>query len=147
MKSKCNSIFFVIFLVFSFLIFGCDLKTDALEYVNEEVSYADGESCVERYLFYEEDETYERYIAGKYFGQDVPGTYFGTLFESGVYKASATSSRVSFSPKKQYDFETQRLEFLGLQGQVPYSGTLTDKTLTIPWRVRGGTVSIIYKRK
>jgi len=140
---------------FSMLAAGCKVsdKNNAIEYCNEEVSYADGESCVERYLLYEEDGKYERYIAGMYFGKEVPGFYFGTLFETGTYliSSSLSSRTVTFSPKKQYSFETKKLEYLGLENQVPYSGALTDTALTITWRVRNGyiyaDVPIIYKRK
>ena len=143
--------------VFSLLTAGCaGNDKDAIEYVNEEVSYADGEVCVERYLLDEENGTYERYIAGMYFGNEVPGIYFGTLFETGMYALSEiegeTAQKIIFSPKKQYDFDTKRLEYLGLEGQVPYYGTLTDKTLTITWEVQlslfeKAAVPIIYTRK
>ena len=141
--------------IFSLLTLSCAATDteDAIEYYNEEVSYADGESCVERYLLYEDDGTYERYIAGMYFGNEVPGFYFGTLFETGTYAKdeSKAARNITFSPKKQYDFDTKRLEYVGLKGQVPYYGTLTESTLTITWNVRNGfryaEVSIIYKRK
>lgn len=144
----------------SLLAAGCDSSgtDDAIEYVNEEVSYADGDSCVERYLLYEEDGEYERYIAGTYYGKEVPGIYFGTLFETGTYTkdASKATQNVTFSPKKQYNFDTKQLENLGLKGQLPYYGTLTDTTLTITWEiwedyyiksVKLGEVPITYKRK
>ena len=70
---------FIVFLSFIFLISigGCvvtvSVKANGMEYRNDEVSYADGESCMERYLLYEETGTYERYMSGMYFGQEVPG--------------------------------------------------------------------------
>lgn len=146
------SVFFLILLI---TLSSCKLtfQNDALEYVNEEVSYASGESCVERYLFYEEDGKYERYIAGMYFGEKLPGYYFGTLFETGTYtRNDQLPNNITFYPKKQYDFDTKQLEYLGLEGQVPYSARLTDKTLTITWEVRTsyatkGEVAIVYERQ
>ncbi|MBR0497124.1 MAG: hypothetical protein IJJ71_13245 [Treponema sp.] len=142
-------------LLFPLLSPACKLTSsdDALEYVNKEVSYASGESCVERYLFYEEDGKYERYIAGMYFGEELPGYYFGTLFETGTYtRNDQLLNNITFYPKKQYDFDTKQLEYLGLEGQVPYSGRLTDKSLTITWKVwtsyaTKGEVDIVYERQ
>ena len=135
----------------------CNLSSeDFTEYVNEEVSYEDGESCVERYLLFEEDGKYERYIAGMYFGKELPGVYFGTLFETGTYALSSNEGdsfqKITFSPKKQYDFDKKRIDYLGLKGQIPYYGKLTDTTLTITWEVKlsyfeKGEVKIIYTKK
>ena len=145
---------------FSLLSAGCGEKTDddAIEYVNEDVAYLDGDSCVERYLLYEESGEYKRYIAGTYYGEELPGNDFGTLFETGTYTkdASKASQNVIFSPKKQYNFDTKQLENLGLKEQLPYNGTLTDSTLTITWEiwedyyirsVKLGEVPIVYKRR
>ena len=90
---------------------GCEGNTDAIEYRNDEVSYAYGETCVERYLFYEDKGIYERYIAGQYWGETLPGMYFGTLYETGDYELSGDgdTKTVTFRPKKQYDFEKKYL--------------------------------------
>ena len=156
---RFRGIFSAVLFSFAFLLLtSCDStdeKGESIEYVNKEVSYADGESCVERYLFYEESGEYERYIAGKYFGNDLPGIYFGTLFETGTYSKDKSKAvdNVTLSPKKQYDFDSKQLEYLGLTKQVPYLGTLTDETLTITWNVTNtwgflvGEVPIIYERK
>ena len=150
---------FIVFFAFIFLILigGCVVtvteRTNGIEYRNDEVSYADGESCMERYLIYEETGTYERYMSGMYFGREVPGLYYGTLFETGSYELTETDSTVNirFWPKKQYSFDTNELEYLGLENQVPYSGTLTETALTISWDVWIGLfekieIPIIYKR-
>ena len=156
MHTKTYFVSFTVLLVaflFPLLSTGCELtdNDDATEYVNEEVSYADGESCVERYLLYEEDGTYERYIAGMYFGNKMPGIYFGTLFETGAYTVDdiKAAKNIKFSPKKQYDFESKRLEYLGLEGQVPFYGTLTEKKLIIYWYVSNSfePIELEYKRK
>ena len=149
--------FYAVLFAFGFSMLGTGCKAsgndNAMEYVNKEVSYADGESCVERYLLYEEDGKYERYIAGMYYGKELPGIYFGTLFETGTYviNSNLSSRTVTFWPKKQYSFETKNLEYLGLENQASYSGALTDTTMTITWRVRNGysyaDVPIVYKRK
>ena len=141
--------------IFSLLSFGCTTtdKDDAVEYYNTEVSYADAESCAERYILNKEDGKYERYIAGMYFGKELPGIYFGTLFETGTYSKDEgrALNNIKFSPKKQYDFDSKKLEYLGLEKQIPYYGTLTDSTLTITWNVWSGfsyaEVPITYKRK
>lgn len=136
--------------VAAFLLAGCEEKEkeDFAEYRNNEVSYSKGESCVERYLLYDSGD-YERYIAGMYFGNKVPGINFGTLFETGYYVQddSKKEANTAFYPKKQYDFDTAKLEYLGLEEQVPYSGTLTAETLTITWYMRRESVPIIYTRQ
>ena len=139
----------------AFLVTGCEATDkDYVEYRNNEVSYAAGESCVERYLFYEEDGKYERYIAGMYFVKSVPGINFGTLFETGWYEKneSKNENNVTLHPQMTYNFETQQLDYPGLEGQVPYSATLTDSKLTIKWNVwfrpfEKGEIDIIYTRK
>lgn len=148
-----NSLVILFAFIFPLLTTGCKSNDDAIEYRNNEVSYADGESCVERYLLYEEDDTYERYIGGMYFGKEVPGMLFGTRFETGRYEVdkNKASQNITFYPKKQYDFDTKQLEYLGLENQLPYSGTLTEKTLTIMWEVwkspfEKAEVPIVYKR-
>ena len=109
---------------------------------------------MERYLFYEEDGKYERYIAGMYFGKRVPGINFGTLFETGWYEKneSKNENNVTLHPQMTYNFETQQLDYPGLEGQVPYSATLTDSRLIITWKVwvrpfETEEVDIIYTRK
>ena len=90
----------VLAFVFSMLTAGCKFtaRDDAVEYVNKEVSYASGESCEERYLLYEKDGKYERWIAGKYYGKELPGI-FGTCFETGTYEEVNSSSNIKFYPK------------------------------------------------
>ena len=141
----------------AFLVTGCkasDSDKYYVEYRNNEVSYAAGESCVERYLFYVYDGRYERYIAGMYFGNRLPGINFGTLFETGWYEKdeSKNENNVTLHPQRTYNFETQQLDYPGLEGQVPYSATLTDSRLTIKWNVwfrpfEKGEIDIIYTRK
>ena len=156
MHTDKHFVIFVTFvLLFPLLALSCNLtfQDDAIEYVNEEVSYAHGESCVERYLLYEEDGKYERYIAGWYFGNELPGYYFGTLFETGTYtRDDNVLPNIKFYPKKQYDFVTKQLEYLGIGEQLSYSGRLTDKSLTVTWEVwtsytTKGEVPIVYERK
>lgn len=129
---------------------GCDgtgisTKGDAVEYRVEDFAYADGDSCTERYLLYADDGSYERYIGGTYYGESLGSTYRGTLFETGQYEEN--SQYITFSPKKQYNLDTKKLENLGLERQLPYYGTISSTTLTITWRVSGGYVPVIYKRK
>mgnify|MGYP007069861554 CR=1 FL=1 len=59
---------------------------------------------MERYLLYEEDGEYKRYVAGTFCGQEVPCIYFGTLYDSGTYTLDNSTSPASilFGPKKQY---------------------------------------------
>lgn len=148
-----------VIMAFLFILIGagCEItpkqKADA-EYLNGEVSYADKETCVERYLLYEENARYERYIAGDYFGHHVPGIRYGTLFETGYYELDDTKekSNITFYPKKRYDFDTEDLESLGIPNQIPYSATITDATLTITWTVWVGhhdkrEVPIVYQRQ
>ena len=145
--------------LFPLLTVSCgETDDDAIEYVNEDVAYINGDSCVERYLLYEEDGEYKRYIAGTYYGETLPGIYFGTLFETGTYTETEdeTSRTITFSPKKQYNLDTKQLENLGLKGQLRYTGTRTEKNLTITWEVwedyyirsvKLGEVPIVYKRR
>ncbi len=147
--------FGLIFLLSFILLTGCKFaKDDSVEYVNNEVSYNKGESCVERYILYEDSGKYERYIAGKYRGNSLPGIYFGTLFQTGSYTRNDQAlQNITFYPKKQYNFTSKELEYLGLEGQLPFSGRLTDKTLTITWEIWSsllgciGEVPIIYERQ
>ena len=141
----------------AFLVTDCkasDSDKYYVEYRNNEVSYAAGESCVERYLFYVYDGRYERYIAGMYFGNRVPGINFGTLFETGWYEKdeSKNENNVTLHPQRTYNFETQQLDYPGLEGQAPYSATLTDSRLTIKWYVwlrpfEKEEIDIIYTRE
>ena len=147
--------------VFSIFTAGCEETeiedmtdlTNPIKYRNEEVSYEAKESCIETFLFSEEDGKYERYIEGEYWGHKLT---FVTLFETGTYTKdeSKEGKNIKLSPKKMYDFDTHQLEYLGIKDQVPYYALLTDTKLTITWTVGTGykpqpvdiTVDIDYQR-
>lgn len=140
MKNKNLFTLFTIFLVFlSFILLsGCqEIDDGSIEYKATDLAYDDGDDCFERYLLYENEGTYERYIGGTYKGNYLPGLVFGTLFETGKYTVDSTQTpaTIKFSPKKQYDFNTGTLINLGTAGQVPYYGKLTEEKLTITWQV------------
>ncbi len=165
MKIKSFEKIFKIILSFAFVLLysSCTVNTsgtaneNAIEYRNDEVSYADGESCLEYYCLFEETGKYKRYMSGMYFGQEVRGGIFsGLLFETGEYKTITNededSQKITFYPKKRYDFDKKDLDYLGLEKQVPYYGTLTESELSIPWSVwlsyfDRREVSIIYSRR
>ena len=123
------------------LVTGCnETEKDYVEYRADGLAYDDGDNYIERYLLYEEDSRYERYIGGTYQGDVYAGLHWGTLFETGKYTKTADkdgkSLVITFQPKKRIlDTETMKLESLGLPKQIPYSGTLTDTTLTLTWEV------------
>lgn len=158
--------------IFSLLTTGCGGKDDAIEYRNDDVGYVTGEECVERYLFYEEDGEYERYVGRTYFGHELGSsiTVFGTLFETGTYTVdeSKTSDNITFTPKKRYDFDTEQLATVGITDREEtidetsikrlLVGTITDDTLTITWtwnesyypyfwNVKEKTADIAYDRQ
>ena len=61
---------------------------------------------MERYLLYEDDGEYERYITGMYFGKGVPDIWCGMLFETGSYTKS--ESNITCLPIKKYNFDTKK---------------------------------------
>lgn len=124
--------------VAAFLLAGCEEKEkeDVAEYRAENLALYDGDDYIERYLLYEENSVYERYVGGTYQGEHLSGPHWGTLFETGTYIVNEQSALIRFYPKKQYDFETKNLKSLGIEGQAKYyDGTLTAATLTITWDV------------
>ena len=140
MKNKKLITLLSIFLTFLSLtmLAGCKAIDDEfIEYKGTNLAYDDGDDCFERYLLYEDECKYERYIGGTYKGNFLPGLVFGTLFEIGKYTVDNTGSpaTIKFSPKKQYDFNTGTLINLGTAGQVPYYGKLTEDILVITWQV------------
>ncbi len=140
MNNKKLITLLAIFLTFFSLtmLSGCKAIDDEfIEYKGTDLAYDDGDDCFERYLLYEDEGRYERWIGGKYKGNDLPGLVFGTLFETGKISIDYTVSPASikFSPKKQYDFDTGKLINLGTAGQLPYEGKLTEDKLVITWQV------------
>ena len=140
MNNKKLITLFTIFFTFLSLtmLSGCKAINDgSIEYKATDLAYDDGDDCFERYLLYEDEGTYERYIGGTYKGIFLPDLVFGTLFETGKYTVDNTESPaiIKFSPKKQYDFNTGTLINLGTAGQVPYYGKLSDEKLIITWQV------------
>ena len=115
---------------------GCEItpkqKADA-EYRAEDIAYYYGDSCVDRYLLYEDDGRYERYIGGTYCKKKLPGPYFGTLFETGDYKKD-DHGNITFTSKKGYDFDTEDLVNLGQYSETR-KGTIQDTTLTVKYRI------------
>ena len=153
MNNKKLITLLAIFLTFLSLtmLSGCKaIDEEFIEYKGTDLAYDDGDDCFERYLLYEDEGRYERWIGGKYKGNDLPGLVFGTLFETGKISIDYTVSPalIEFSPKKQYDFDTGKLENLGTAGQLPYVGKLTEERLVITWQVwipRAGYGEVDYE--
>ncbi len=128
---------FLTFLSLTMLSSCKPIDDGSIEYKATDLAYDDGDDCFERYLLYEDEGTYERWIGGIYKGHSLLGPVSGTLFETGKINIDYTESPaiIKFSPKKQYDFDTGTLINLGTAGQVPYYGKLTDEKLIITWQV------------
>ena len=154
-----NLIILALVTLAAFLVTGCEAtEKDYVEYRAENLAYDDRDDYIERYLLYEEDGEYERHIGGTYQGDVYAGLHWGTLFETGKYTKTADkdgkSLVITFYPKKRIlDTETMQLESLGLPKQIPYSGALTDTTLTLTWEVWNweilgrAKIPITYTRK
>ena len=134
----CSGLVAAMLLAFAppILVTGCnETEKDYVEYRAEDISYYRGDSCVERYLLYEDDGTYERHIGGTYCGMELPGRVFGTLYETGTYKANPNViGGILFTSNKQYDTEKKELINLGIDSETR-KGQIIGKTLTINYRI------------
>lgn len=136
----------VLMVLAAFLVTSCEMKEkDYVEYRGEDFAFYgsdydyDGDDYIERYLLYEEDGEYERYIGGWYKRVKYDGPHWGTLYETGTYKETADADgetrNITFRPKKRYDTNTQTLRPMAASDieLETRQGEITEKTLTITY--------------